>query len=188
MECFDLLYLRFHRSIYNLAYKIVRDRVEAEDVTQDVFLAIYEQKERFDQSVGPARTWVLQFGYFKSLKRRRYLSKRHFYDKPQNAENDDASEEALVQPEFIQRSLEGKEIVDQALASLTPGQRHVIKMVHLEGHTLREISEREGEELTRIRNSYYRGLNVLRSLLATPKRAVRNTGELNRREEYEIEL
>ncbi len=79
-DCFDLLFSRFFRPILNLAYKIIRDRPEAEDVVQEVFLAIHEQRERFDPSVGTARTWVLQFGYYKSLKRRRYLSKRHFYE------------------------------------------------------------------------------------------------------------
>lgn len=47
-DCFDLLFLRFHRSVLNLAYKIIRDRPEAEDVVQEVFLAIHEQRERFD--------------------------------------------------------------------------------------------------------------------------------------------
>src|SRR5258708_8946802 len=69
-DCFDLLFLRFFRSVLNMAFKIIRDRSEAEDVVQEVFLSIHEQRERFDPSVGTARTSGLQLSYFKSLKRR----------------------------------------------------------------------------------------------------------------------
>ena len=188
-DCFDLLFLRFFRPILNLAYKIIRDRSEAEDVVQEVFLAIHQQRERFDPSVGPARTWVLQFGYYKSLKRRRYLSKRHFYEGHVSVD-EDRQDPLMVQPEYVQRSVECKEIVEQALATLTPAQRRVIELLHFEGRTLQEISQMEGKELTGIRNSYYRGLNALRMTFGkgVQPTAIRGTGMEKRREEYEIEL
>src|SRR6266513_1812891 len=188
-DCFDLLFLRFHRSVLNLAYKIIRDRPEAEDVVQEVFLAIHEQRERFDPSVASARTWVLQFGYYKSLKRRRYLSKRQFYDKHVCTDEDDY-DPLLVQPEFIQRSTECKELVEQGLASLNTAQRRVVEMLHFEGHTLREISEMEGKELAGIRNSYYRGINALRSFLGRDIRRGADKAKVSatRKVQYEIEL
>src|ERR1700737_2563608 len=87
-DCFDLLFLRFFRPTLSLAFKILRDKSEAEDIVQDVFLAIHQQRERFDPSVGTARTWVLQFGYYKSLKRRRYLSTRQFYTRHPNLDEE----------------------------------------------------------------------------------------------------
>ena len=173
----------------NLAYKIIRDRAEAEDVVQEVFLAIHQQRERFDPSVGPARTWVLQFGYYKSLKRRRYLSKRHFYEEHVRAE-EDRQDPLMVQPEYVQRSVECKEIVERALATLTPAQRRIIELFHFEGRTLQEISQMEGKELTGIRNSYYRGVNALRMSFGKGVRptVIRATEMEKRREEYEIEL
>ncbi len=188
-ECFDLLFVRFFRPVLNLAYKIIRDRSEAEDVVQEVFLAVHQQCERFDPSVGSGRTWVLQFGYYKSLKRRRYLSKRQFYDEYVGVE-DDRCDLLLVQPQFIQRSVECKELVEQALASLSGGQRRVIEMLHFEGHTLREISQMQGKELAGIRNSYYRGINALRLVLGGGVRRSEEKARVSakRKEEYEIEL
>jgi hypothetical protein len=43
--------------------KIVRDRSEAEEIVQEVLLAIHQQRERFDPSVSTAPTWILHFGY-----------------------------------------------------------------------------------------------------------------------------
>jgi RNA polymerase sigma-70 factor (ECF subfamily) len=188
-DCFDLLFLRFFRSVLNLAYKIIRDRSEAEDVVQEVFLAIHEQRERFDPSVASARTWVLQFGYYKALKRRRYLSKRQFYGNHVHVDDDQCAA-LLAQPEFIQRSVESKELVEQALAALTAGQRRVVEMLHFEGHTLREISQLQGKELAGIRNSYYRGINALKAFLGGGVRRgeVRAKVLAKRKEEYEIEL
>ena len=188
-DCFDLLFLRFFRPVLNMAFKIIRDRSEAEDVVQEVFLSIHEQRERFDPSVGTARTWVLQFGYYKSLKRRTYLWSRQFYA-PHVDEDGDGRDPALVQPEFIQRSVEEKEIVEQGLASLNPMQRRIMELLHFEGHTLREISQMEGKELGAIRNSYYRGLKALKTVLSVGVRrtTVRTTISAKRREEYEIEL
>ena len=188
-DCFDLLFLRFFRPVLGLAFKILRDRSEAEDVVQEVFLAIHQQRERFDPSVGTARTWVLQFGYYKSLKRRTYLWNHQFYA-PHLDEDGDGRDPALVQPEFIQRSVEEKELVEQCLASLNPAQRRIMELLHFEGHTLREISRMEGKELGAIRNSYYRGLKALKVILSEGVRRtpVRRGAAAKRREDYEIEL
>jgi len=188
-DCFDLLFLRFFRPILSLAFKILRDRSEAEDVVQDVFLAIHQQRERFDPSIGSGRTWVLQFGYYKSLRRRKYLSNRHFYA-PHLDEHGDGRDPALVQPESIQRSVEAKEIIEQGLACLNPAKRRVMELLHFEGHTLREISQMEGKELGTIRNSYYRGLKALKTALSEGVRRshVRATPPAKRQEEYEIKL
>jgi RNA polymerase sigma-70 factor, ECF subfamily len=175
-DCFDLLFLRFFRPVLNLAHKIIRDRFEAEDVVQEVFLTIHEQREKFDPTVGSARTWVLQFGYYKSLKRRRFLSKRHFYQEALHLE-DEPRDPHLVKPEFVQRSVECKEIVERALGNLNESQRRVIEMLHFEGHTLREISEMEGQELTGIRNRYYRGLKALKTILSSEVRKETQGGD-----------
>src|SRR5713226_5788788 len=78
-DCFALLFHRYFRQVFAVSFKIVRDRAEAEDILQEVFLSIYLQQERFDPSRGSVRTWILQFAYFKSLLRRRYLHIRNFY-------------------------------------------------------------------------------------------------------------
>jgi RNA polymerase sigma-70 factor, ECF subfamily len=188
-NCFDLLFLRFFRPVLSLAFRILRDRSEAEEIVQEVFLAIHQQRERFDPSIGTARTWVLQFGYYKSLKRRTYLRNRQFYA-PHLDEGGDGHDPALVQPEFIQRSTEEKQILEQGLAWLNPAQRRIIELLHFEGHTLREISQMEGKELGAIRNSYYRGLKALKAGLTEVVRPskVRAATPTKRQEEYEIEL
>src|SRR5712664_4979055 len=79
-DCFALLFHRYCRQVFSVSFRIVRDKAEAEDILQEVFLAIFLQQERYDPLHGSIRTWILQFAYFKSLLRRRYLRIRHFYN------------------------------------------------------------------------------------------------------------
>lgn len=85
-ECFAVLFHRYFRQVLALAFKILRVRSEAEDILQEVFLAIFLQRERFDPAKGSVKTWILQFAYFRSLLRRRYLRVRNFYKQEEVAE------------------------------------------------------------------------------------------------------
>jgi RNA polymerase sigma-70 factor (ECF subfamily) len=170
-HCFDALFLRYFRPVLNIAFKILRDRSEAEDTLQEVFLAIHQQRQRFDPSKGSAHTWILQFGYYKALLRRRYLASRHFYDNRDIIEAS-AHGAALLQPEFIQKGIEWEEVVVRGIASLPPAQRKVIELLHFEGHTFREISEIEGKALATVRNNYYRGVQALRLMFGDDARPV----------------
>ena len=163
-DCFALLFERYCRPVFSVSYRILRDRSEAEDLLQEVFLAIYLQRERFDASKGSVKTWILQFAYFKSLLRRRYLRIRHFY----------TQEELLETYEFRKRSpselmglssAEWARFVESGIAELNPKQRQVMELVHFEGYTLQETSEIVRETLTNTRNYYYRGLKALRVFL-----------------------
>jgi RNA polymerase sigma-70 factor, ECF subfamily len=49
------------RQVFALAFKILLERSEAEDILQEVFLAIFLQRERFDPAKGSVKTWILQF-------------------------------------------------------------------------------------------------------------------------------
>jgi DNA-directed RNA polymerase specialized sigma24 family protein len=79
-DCFALLFHRYCRQVFSVSFRIIRDKAETEDILQEVFLSIFLQQERYDPSRGSVRTWILQFAYFKSLLRRRYLRIRHFYN------------------------------------------------------------------------------------------------------------
>ena len=118
-ECFAALFQRYCRQVFSVSFKILRDRQEAEDLLQEVFLAIYLQREKFDPSRGSVKTWVLQFAYFKSLLRRRYLRIRNFY----------TQEELVETHEFHRRlpaellglsSAEWTRFVESGIAALNP--------------------------------------------------------------------
>src|ERR1700733_15827487 len=116
--CFEELFHRYCRQVYSVAFRILRDRAETEDIVQEVFLSIFLEQERFDPSRATLRTWILQFAYFKALLRRRYLNVRNFYKQEEMTE---AIEVRRRQPSeaFGLTALEWARYVESGIATLT---------------------------------------------------------------------
>src|SRR5882724_10095991 len=76
-EALTLLFRRYARLVWCIAQRILRDRGEAEDVMQEVFLTVHQKTSIFDASKGPARTLIVYITYRLAYKRRRYLNGRH---------------------------------------------------------------------------------------------------------------
>src|ERR1700730_3047579 len=163
-DCFALLFHRYCRQVFSVSLRIIRDKAEAEDILQEVFLSIYQQQERYDPSRGSIRTWILQFAYFKALLRRRYLRIRHFYN---NEEVSEARELRVRESSGLMgmSSVEWARYVETGIATLDTKQRRVIELVHFEGYTLQEVSDNVRESLANTRNIYYRGLKQLKEFL-----------------------
>lgn len=68
--------------------------------------------------------------------------------------------------------------VESGVGSLTDKQRRTIGLVHVEGYTLQEAADAQGETLANTRNSYYRGLKALRVFLGTCPRILENREEV----------
>ena len=58
-RAFELLYDRHGGAAFSLAYRMVGNKVTAEDITQEAFLSIWRSRLRYDQARGSVRTWVL---------------------------------------------------------------------------------------------------------------------------------
>jgi RNA polymerase sigma-70 factor (ECF subfamily) len=163
-DCFALLFHRYCRQVFSVSFRIIRDKAETEDILQEVFLSIFLQQERYDPARGSIRTWILQFAYFKSLLRRRYLRIRHFYT---DEELSETREMRLSETSNLMgmSSAEWAHYVETGITTLSIKQRRVIELVHFDGHTLNEASEILRESLANTRNLYYRGLKELREFL-----------------------
>lgn len=187
-DCFALLFHRYCRQVFSVSFRIIRDKAETEDILQEVFLSIYLQQERYDPSRGSVRTWILQFAYFKSLLRRRYLRIRHFYN---DEEVSEAREVRGSEPFGLRgmSSAESAHCVETGIATLGTKQRRVIELVHFEGYTLQECAEILRESLANTRNLYYRGLKELKEFLngKAALKKVQETVVLERKDAFRAE-
>src|SRR5437660_1481858 len=160
-----ILFDRFYRLVLSVALRILRDRGEAEDLMQDVFLEIFNKADQFDPAKGSPKIWILQYAYHRSLNRRQYLSLRNFYDRHQMTEHEvsesnsmDASWRGLTFQEW-------RRVLEQGLATLTEKQRKTLELACFQGLLLSEIAERTKDSLPNVRHHYYRGLEGLRKFL-----------------------
>jgi RNA polymerase sigma-70 factor (ECF subfamily) len=77
-DALALLFRRYARMVRAVAYRILRNPSEAEDLLQDVFLFLFLKSQLFDRARGPARSWIVQVTYHRAIDRRRYLISRRF--------------------------------------------------------------------------------------------------------------
>jgi RNA polymerase sigma-70 factor, ECF subfamily len=162
-----ILFDRYHRLVYSIALKIVRDPGEAEDVMQNVFLDIFRAMAQFDPSKGSTKVWVLQYAYHRAISRKQHLNTRSFYR--QESFEDVMSllpENDSVLGKFAPGEL--KHLLKEGLATLSAPQRRVIELGTYEGFSMREIADKTGDSLVNVRHHYYRGLQKLRSFVERP--------------------
>jgi RNA polymerase sigma-70 factor (ECF subfamily) len=157
-----VLFDRYHRLIYSVAFRIVRDAGDAEDVVQTVFLNIFQAAATFDPLKGTLKVWILQYAYHRSLNRKRTLSSQGVY----RWDELDGTNDRSFTPE-IETSLYCKQI----LLQLKPIQRGVLQLTYFEGMTAQEIAMLQKRSVTNVRHDLYRGLAKLRSSLTPALRA-----------------
>lgn len=163
-DALTVLFSRYNRLVFSIARRIVRDRGEAEDVMQNVFLEIFRSVTQFDPSRGTTKVWLLQYAYHRAISRREHLNARRFYNQEEATCLEGMSHEGNFAPGKLTATEIGR-LLDQGLSTLSESQRRVIEMAAYQGLSLNEIADQLREPVVNVRNHYYRGLRKLRSFV-----------------------
>jgi RNA polymerase sigma-70 factor (ECF subfamily) len=163
-EALSVLFRRYANLARNIGRRILRNKPEADDLVQEVFLYIHRKSALFDCSKGSARSWIVQIAYTQALIRRRLLKSHGFYT---SAITDKCSENSHCgdKDAYYDSSVEeffGRNGWKQAWDSLNEFQRSTLQLHFYEGCTFTEIADKLGQSYVNIRHHYYRGLEKLR--------------------------
>jgi RNA polymerase sigma-70 factor (ECF subfamily) len=165
-EALGLLFRRHARSVFHVAWRILRDESEADDLRQEIFLYIVERVQLFDPGKGSGASWIRQVTYHRAIDRRRYLDARQHY----SSEEFDERRVPATAAHSTPAALDGKAIRERLRKQLTVDQEQTLELHIFEGYTLREISEKNGQTLGNVKHHYYRALERLRANLFPQKR------------------
>jgi len=164
-EALATLFGRYAPIVRGVAYRVLRDASEADDLLQDLFILILRKCGMFDPTRGPARFWILQMAYHCALARRRYLNSRHFYTRVDLAD---------VENELSDRGngnggrhCGGDELLENpglesVFGSLSDDQQETLRLFFVEGYTLPEIAVKLNQTHGNVKHHYFRGLEKLR--------------------------
>jgi len=157
---FDALVRRYYRRAYAVAYGVLLNRHDAEDVCQDAFVRALE---RIEDCRDPARfgVWMLQIVRNRALSWRSYRKVRETAELlPEIAEAPDSPATDAHRAELGRR-------LSAALATLSAVQREVVLLHDLEGLTHGEIAQALGMTEVRSRQHLFVARRLLRERLGT---------------------
>lgn len=145
---FQELVSRFQSRVFGVALRIVGQRQDAEDATQQTFLSLIEHVDSF-RGESSVATWILRIATNHALKLLR--KRRGLPSVPLNGTTDDDSYSSLPHPDFIARwsatpetlaqQAEVREQIESALNALDDKYRVVFVLRDIEGLSVRETAE-----------------------------------------------
>jgi RNA polymerase sigma-70 factor, ECF subfamily len=134
-------YEQFAPMVYGLAARVLGDRSAAEDVTQEVFLHLWERPWVFDPARGRLRAWLATMAHHRSVDHLRRAQVRERYatraaTEPQPSPPP-SPEEAAVAAAVAKR-------VRVAVEELPAPQRTAVLLAYFEGRTFRQVAHLTG--------------------------------------------
>jgi RNA polymerase sigma-70 factor, ECF subfamily len=163
-RAFELIYDRHGGAAFSLAYRMVGNRVAAEDVVQEAFLSIWRSRMRYDPSRGSVRTWVLGIVHNRTIDA---LRRGGTHDRRREAL--DGVEERHEAPERTDVEAARREeahSVRTALETLPDDQRRTIELAYFGGFTHSQIAELLDQPIGTVKGRMRLGLDKLRRQLA----------------------
>ena len=150
------IYRRHGGAVFGLARRVLNNQTEAEDVTQEIFLRLWNQPERFDPARGTLRSYLLTQAHARAVDVIRSLNSSR------RREVNDASRTAHAGYDVHREAWDVvlSEEVLRALRELPIEERRAIELAYFGGHTYVQVAqildEPEGTVKGRIRNGMRR--------------------------------
>lgn len=135
---FATFYDATSRSVFGIVLRVLRDRAQAEEVSQEVFLEVWRTSARYDPLQGSPSAWVNTIAHRRAVDRVRSVERSVARDQ-RHAQSHFQSSAPDVSDIVVARD-EGSR-VRRALAKLPEAQRTALALAYFDGRTQREVAE-----------------------------------------------
>jgi RNA polymerase sigma-70 factor, ECF subfamily len=159
---FEVLYDRMSPAVFGLVRRVLRDRAQSEEVTQEVFLEIWRSAPAYDASKGAPKTWVLTMAHRRAVDRVR--ASQAATDREDRAGRRDVDRPYDAVSEAVEQRLD-QEAVRDALDQLSELQRQAVQLAYFGGYTHTEVSALLGVPLGTVKARIRDGLIRLRDVM-----------------------
>jgi RNA polymerase sigma-70 factor (ECF subfamily) len=158
------VYRELAPAVHGLATRVLGNATLAEDVTQEVFVRLWEHPERFDAQRGPLRSFLLAMTHSRAVERVRAeesLTRRH----QAFARDVETVVGASPSPDDGLGADDTRMAVQRALGALPDDQRVPIEMAYFDGLTYRQVATALGEPEGTVKYRIRVGMRTLRAAL-----------------------
>ena len=179
-DAFEQLVARFEPRVFGIAWRILQQREDAEDATQQTFLSVMQHLDRFREESSVA-TWILRIATNHALKLLR--KRRGLVTVPLETVGRDSQDDSdpLPHPDYIaqwqgdpaelaQRA-EIRQLINEALAEVDEKHRLVFVLRDVEGYSTQETADTLGISVANVK------VRLLRARLQLRERLTRTLGD-----------
>ncbi|MGA8042642.1 MAG: sigma-70 family RNA polymerase sigma factor [Terracidiphilus sp.] len=187
-DAFAWLIARYHQPIYSLVARMIRDRADAADLTQEVFVKVFRGIGSF-HGESSLRTWIYRIALREASNQRRWWMRHKQQEVPmdQQVGGEESGNPVLVgdllrdeseSPFEMAVHAENRARVEAALSRVPEPFRTTLILRDLEGFVYEEVAEIQGVNLGTVKSRLVRGRAYLKALLTTEREPARSpTGE-----------
>lgn len=161
--------------VYNLVYRMLGSRAEAEDVAQEVFITVFRNIDGFR---GDSRlsTWIYRIATNHCRNRLKYLSRRRVHEhrpyeeevgrvQPSETAASSPTTGQVARPDQMAEGLQMERLVQEAVASLDDDHREVVVLRDIQNLTYQEICEITGLPAGTVKSRLHRARMALKDKL-----------------------
>ena len=162
------LYDRYGPVLYGIAFRIVGQRADAEEIVAEVFAQAWREAARFESARGSVAAWLTMIARSRALDLVRARGRRERVTETAARERPDEAPAMGTwrgNPQETVEETERRRHVEAALQELSPPQREVIELAFYEGLSQSEIAERLREPLGTVKTRVRLGMQKLRDAL-----------------------
>lgn len=166
----ELLVLHRDR-VFNITYRMLGNRSEAEDVAQEVFITVFKTIDSFREEA-KFSTWLYRVAVNHTKNRIKYLARRHDRDRDELDEGAHSQQQVngavtgtpirAAQPDKALASAQMEQLLQEAIDALDEDQRAVVILRDVEELSIEEICEITGLPDGTVKSRLHRARLVLR--------------------------
>jgi RNA polymerase sigma-70 factor (ECF subfamily) len=142
IEALSIIYEKYSRRVFNICLRMIRDRSDAEDLTQDVFVQLFRKIHTF-RGQSAFSTWLHRLSVNMVLMEIRSRKSQRYSLVPieVRTEEDESLHEQLGREDISLRGSVDRILLQDALEELPPGYRVVFLLHDIHGYEHQEIAE-----------------------------------------------
>lgn len=163
-EALMILHKRYVNLVYSMAWRVLQDVGRAEEVTQDIFVKLWQKGHQYDAKRGRFSSWLLSVTRFAAIDRLRRDGRRPIAAELAVGEQDEQPALERLLPATDHENWERGQHLRLLLGQLPVDQRQIIELAYFGGMTHSELAEHLGLPLGTVKGRLRLGLEKLRSL------------------------
>jgi len=168
LQAFEGLVDQYKRPIFNLVYRMLRDRDEAEDITQKVFIQVYRASDRY-RPTAKFSTWIFTIARNLTLNEIRRRSRKPWTDSLDETMDGEGPAQRLDPPDHRARPAnqelahqEFLQCLEQAIDQLPENQRIAVLLCREGDISYEEMAKVMGCSLSAVKSLIFRGRETIK--------------------------